>query len=193
MASSSSLSRKQEILQKAAHLFNARGYSAVTMRDLADALDIKASSLYNHIKGKQEILQLLILPLAEEFTGGILAITESDKPVRIQLEEAIQQHIKLSKDHGIHLSTLYNDWMHLEGEGYDRYIDYRNAYDEAFNSLIDRAIIEKEIKAADREIIVFNLLSTLRSIHRWMLRRGPTAIARLETSLPDMLLNGIQA
>ena len=46
--------RKQEILTAAAQLFKAKGYSAVTMRDLAQALDIKAASLYNHIKSKQE-------------------------------------------------------------------------------------------------------------------------------------------
>ena len=47
--------RKTEIINVAAQLFKEKGYSAVTMRDIAQAMDIKAASLYNHIKSKQEI------------------------------------------------------------------------------------------------------------------------------------------
>ena len=41
--------RKDEILIASAKLFKDKGYSAVTMRDLAQTLGIKAASLYNHI------------------------------------------------------------------------------------------------------------------------------------------------
>ena len=39
--------RKSEIVTISAKLFKEKGYSAVTMRDIAQALDIKAASLYN--------------------------------------------------------------------------------------------------------------------------------------------------
>ena len=52
--------RKEEILRVAANLFKKKGYSAVTMRDLAKAMGIKAASLYNHINSKQEILSVII-------------------------------------------------------------------------------------------------------------------------------------
>jgi AcrR family transcriptional regulator len=60
--------RKTEIVTVSAKLFKEKGYSAVTMRDIAQAMDIKAASLYNHIKSKQEILVLIIIEIAEEFT-----------------------------------------------------------------------------------------------------------------------------
>jgi AcrR family transcriptional regulator len=39
--------RKTEIVNVSARLFKEKGYSAVTMRDIAQAMDIKAASLYN--------------------------------------------------------------------------------------------------------------------------------------------------
>ena len=51
------ISRKDEIIKTAAKLFKEKGYSAVTMRDIATAMGMKAASLYNHIKSKQEILK----------------------------------------------------------------------------------------------------------------------------------------
>ena len=45
--------RKEEIVRTAEMLFKQKGYSAVTMRDIAQAMGIKAASLYNHIQSKQ--------------------------------------------------------------------------------------------------------------------------------------------
>jgi len=64
------LTRKEEIVIVAAKLFKEKGYSAVSMRDIAQQMDIKAASLYNHIKSKQEILSSLVLHVAEKFTNS---------------------------------------------------------------------------------------------------------------------------
>ena len=48
--------RKLEIITIASALFKDKGFSAVTMRDIAKAMGIKAASLYNHIKNKEELL-----------------------------------------------------------------------------------------------------------------------------------------
>ena len=71
--------RKEEIVRVAAQLFKEKGYSAVTMRDLAAEMGIKAASLYNHITSKQDILQTIIISLAEEFTEGMNKVIRSEK------------------------------------------------------------------------------------------------------------------
>lgn len=63
-------SRKQEIINAAAVLFKDKGYSAVTMRDLASAMGIKAASLYNHIQSKQEILSDIIIKSCRRILYG---------------------------------------------------------------------------------------------------------------------------
>ena len=47
--------RKKEIIKVASQLFKDKGYNAVSMRDIALALGIKAASLYNHIEGKKNL------------------------------------------------------------------------------------------------------------------------------------------
>jgi AcrR family transcriptional regulator len=51
--------RKLEIITIAAQLFKEKGYSAVTMRDIAQAMNIKAASLYNHLScaGSRKIMK----------------------------------------------------------------------------------------------------------------------------------------
>ena len=50
-------SKKDVITKKAALLFIEKGFSATSMRDIAEGVGIEAPSLYNHITGKNELLE----------------------------------------------------------------------------------------------------------------------------------------
>lgn len=47
---------RERVLSTAEKLFAERGYAAVTLRDIADALHIKQASLYYHVPGGKEAL-----------------------------------------------------------------------------------------------------------------------------------------
>ena len=51
---------KDKILKTSLKLFSAKGYKSTTVRDIAGAIGIKQSALYNHFKNKDEILETLI-------------------------------------------------------------------------------------------------------------------------------------
>lgn len=51
---------KEKILWEALELFSQRGYGAVSVRDIAGAVGVKESSLYNHFKSKREIFDTLV-------------------------------------------------------------------------------------------------------------------------------------
>ena len=51
---------KEKILKTALKLFSTKGYKATTVRDIAGAMGVKQSALYNHFKNKDEILETLI-------------------------------------------------------------------------------------------------------------------------------------
>ncbi len=51
---------RELIMQEALNLFADKGYAAVSMRDIATAVGIRASSIYNHFSGKQELFDALV-------------------------------------------------------------------------------------------------------------------------------------
>ncbi len=51
---------REIILQEALRLFSDKGYSAVSMRDIAESVGIRASSIYYHFSSKQELFEALI-------------------------------------------------------------------------------------------------------------------------------------
>jgi AcrR family transcriptional regulator len=65
--------RRKEILEAAARVFADQGYDSATTRDIAEAVDMGESTLYNYFQNKREILLAIIdLKRAEmdEFLSG---------------------------------------------------------------------------------------------------------------------------
>ena len=58
---------RQRILDSALELFSARGYDAVSVGEIAEAVGIRASSLYNHFPGKQAIFDAIVAESAARY------------------------------------------------------------------------------------------------------------------------------
>ena len=183
--------RKTEIINVAAKLFKEKGYSAITMRDIAQAMDIKAASLYNHIKSKQEILALIIIEIAEEFTNTISQIVISDDTNIQKLEKVIQLHIDITLRNSDALACLNNDWMHLAPAELNYFIKMREDYEDSFRSIIVNGIANGEIKNLNTEVIIFSILSTLRTLYLWYGKKKSLNPTVLKSNMKQVLLTGI--
>lgn len=184
------VTRKSEIIQIAAKLFKEKGYSAVTMRDIAKAVGIKAASLYNHINSKQEILKSIIISIAEEFTNGIHTINSSHLSNIDKLKQIIKLHVNITSQNTYGMASLNNDWMHLEGN-LDYYLDLRSKYEEQFRSILNEGIKTNEIVNSNVEVMLFSILSTLRSLYLWIPKKEDLNIDELSKNLSQVLINGI--
>jgi len=183
--------RKTEIRNVSATLFKERGYSAVTMRDIAQAMDIKAASLYNHIKSKQEILVLIIIEIAEEFTTVMNEIVASETSAIQKIERVIQLHIDITLRDSNALACLNNDWMHLTDSDLSYFVKMREDYEENFRTIVKKGIDDGEIKNLNLEVIIFSTLSTLRTLYLWYGKKKSPNPAVLKSNMIDVLLNGI--
>ena len=182
--------RKEEIIRIAAKLFKEKGYSAVTMRDLAKAMGIKAASLYNHINSKQDILNTIIISLAEEFTAGMKKVQSSDKNCIGKLKQIIELHVKISSQNIYGMASLNNDWMHLE-EQLDYYQKLRIDYEDDFRAILKEGIHTGEIVNANPEVMMFSILTTLRSLYIWIPKKEDLNLEELSSTLNKILIEGI--
>jgi len=183
--------RKLEIVSTAAKLFRKKGYNSVSMRDLAQALDIKAASLYNHISSKQEILAIIILEVAENFTEHINTVfPESINSVE-KLESVIENHIQITVEKTNALACLNNDWMHLKQSDLESYLVMRNAYEAKMRNIIEQGIQQKQLQDRNIDLVLFSLLSTLRTLHLWYSKNKETSPQLMFEEMKQNLLHGI--
>ncbi|MFY0629638.1 MAG: TetR/AcrR family transcriptional regulator [Flavobacteriaceae bacterium] len=182
--------RKEQIIKTAAKLFKEKGYSAVTMRDIAKALDIKAASLYNHITSKQDILKYVIISLAEEFTERMNVIyTSSDSNID-KLHQIVALHVDIAYRNPYQMSSLNNDWMHLEKDT-AYYLELRDSYEDNFRSIIKKGIQSGELIEANPEVVLFSILSALRNLYLWIPKKEDVNPTELSQNLSQVLIHGI--
>jgi AcrR family transcriptional regulator len=182
--------RKQEIIKVASDLFKEKGFSAVTMRDIARSVGMKAASLYNHINSKQEILKFIIISLAEDFTVEMNEIRSSELGSIEKLKKIIDLHVRISSNNTSGMASLNNDWMHLKDQR-DYYLTLRVNYENSFREIIEEGIRNRELIDGSSEIMLFSMLSTLRSLYLWIPHKEDLDIDELSASLSRVLLKGI--
>jgi AcrR family transcriptional regulator len=81
-----STSAKARVLDRAEHLFNDRGYTGVSMRDIADSLAIRQASLYYHVpEGKEQLYVEVATRSLRRHQAGIDQIVAEIQEKRLDL------------------------------------------------------------------------------------------------------------
>jgi AcrR family transcriptional regulator len=181
---------KELILKTSAKLFREKSYPQVSMRSIALELNVKASSLYNHIQSKDEILEGVIFQLVDIFMTTIEETSSKSIKVHDKLEEIIKTHIDIAVESPDSFATLNNDWIYLKGDKKVEFISSRNLYEKKLESILINGINSKEIRDANPKIIIYQLLSPLRNIHLWNKKNYMTT-QELKTQLPRLVLGGV--
>ena len=65
-------STKETIINKSLTLFSEKGFEGVSMREIAAAVGIKAASIYNHFKNKEEIFSSIIDEMSRRYEAAVL-------------------------------------------------------------------------------------------------------------------------
>lgn len=185
-------SKKEQIFQAARKLFRHKGYVASSMQDIANELNIKAASLYNHIQSKQEILHKLLIHGGELFAQGMTEIQESSLTAMEKLERLIVLHVRLSVAHTDLMALMMIEWRHLEEPALGRYKTLRDDYENDFREILKEAIIQEKLEGVHQEIALFSMLTTLQRFYAWYDKRSNMNVLDLEKHTVKCLLDGIR-
>jgi AcrR family transcriptional regulator len=100
---------RRQILTKAAELFLAKGYKGVSMKELAQAVEVTSAALYYHFpKGKEDLFTKMIQTVfVDEGLAGIDQTLAATQDVREQLTLLTSALLTLPLDE--RLSTLLRD------------------------------------------------------------------------------------
>lgn len=104
---------KQRILDKALELFSERGYDSVSVGEIADAVGIKAPSLYNHFASKQAIFDALVESTAARYEADTDRLdihvqnAKTDIPVFTEIpEDALFEKVRQIFSYSLHDESI---------------------------------------------------------------------------------------
>lgn len=183
--------KKQEILEVAARLFRDKGYSATSMRDLAKAVDLKASSLYSHISSKEEILQEICFSTAHKFVDAIKEIEARELPALDKIKALIHLHTTVAATDLTSITSFNDEWRHLKEPQLSEFLDLRRYYEERFLAILSAGMDAGSIKKMEPQLVFYTMLSSIRWLYDWRLRKQAGLSSRHSEQISTILLSGL--
>lgn len=188
-----SATRKQAIQKTAAKLFKEKGYTATSMRHLAEGIGIEAASLYNHISSKEELLRGICFEVADAFVAHMDGVENSSLTPAAQLEELIRFHIQMRLDHFEEVVVNNAEWQHMKDPHLTQFVQLRRNYQKRWETIIEKGIEQKLIKPLHPYITVLTILAAVRGVEYWHRSKRGITSETLEHEIMTMLNSAIQA
>lgn len=184
--------RRDELLAAAEKLFCQRGYQATSVRDIAEALEIRAGSLYAHIESKEDLLWEILRAAADRFFAAVDPIVDSDLVTVEKLKRAIAAHVRVITDSASAAAIYMNDWRHLSEPRRREFAERRDEYERIFRRLVHDAIREGLFGDVDEKFATLMILSSINWIYQWYRPDGPMTPEEIARRITDLLFNGLR-
>jgi hypothetical protein len=82
--------------------------------------------------------------------------------------------------------------MHLTDDELRYFIKMREEYEENFRKIISKGVLDGEIKSINQEVVVFSILSTLRTIYLWYDKTKSLDAKTLQNTIATVFLTGVK-
>ena len=184
--------KKELIIQKASALFKKKGYSATSMRELAESVGVEAPSLYNHIGSKSELLQAICLKVANEFTSQLDETESSRFGSSIdKIESIIRFHIHMMLEEYDEVFVANHEWKQLPEPHLSNFLNQRRSYEKRLVAIVEQGIKLNDIKHINPYVAVLTMLASVRGLEFWLRHKKNISVQVLEDDMVSHLLNGI--
>ncbi len=184
--------KKQMILEAAARSFRDKGYPATSMRDLAQAVNLKASSLYNHIGSKQEILREICFDNARHFLSGMEEIEKMNAGSLEKIEALIKLHIQVATEDITSVTAFNDEWRHLQEPELSEFVKLRRNYENRFKAIIENGIREGCLARVEPVVALYTILSSVRWLYDWYKPERKPGLQSIQEQIISLLLRGIR-
>ena len=187
------MTSKQKIFEEAARLFQEKGYLAANMRELAERVDLKASSLYSHIGSKEELLQKICFDSARAYLAGMDQVEDSMVGPVEKVRALISLHIRIATEDVTSVTIFSDEWRHLSEPYLSEFLQMRKDYEKRFSKILQQGIEQGVFAPMNVTVGLFTILTSLRWLHRWYPEKRGISVKSLEAEILQVIFKGIAA
>ncbi|MBB0231699.1 TetR/AcrR family transcriptional regulator [Streptomyces calidiresistens] len=167
----------QTLLRVAVEVFNERGYDGTSMEHLSRAAGITKSSIYHHVRGKEELLRLAV----DHALEGLFAVLEEPDALRgpavDRLEYVVRRTVEVLVERLPYVTLLLRVRGNTDTEV--RALERRREFDQRVTELLRRAAAEGDLRSdVDPRLATRLVFGMVNSVAEWYRpRRGDEGAA----------------
>jgi AcrR family transcriptional regulator len=161
------MSKKIEIMRRAAEIFAKKGFSETALQDIAEASGVKREAVYHYFRDKTEILYNIIKPQSEALLESILFIANSSAPPNDKIRKAIRNHLNRFNPNYFEMVVAYRELIVKTNELTELRKIWKE-YERVWNDIIEEAQGSGEIRPEfNSKVLTFSILGMCNSLSTW--------------------------
>jgi AcrR family transcriptional regulator len=181
--------RRDAVLRAAVQMFNARGFHATSLDDVAASLGISKPTIYHYLGNKDQVL-------LECVTIGLQQLLQASEVARSEpgtgadrLQNFLRRYAEINMD-DFGRCVVRTGEEALSPGSVRRFRDLKREIDAAMRSLIEEGIADGSIASVDPKMLAFTLAGALNWPARWHDPGGAKSPQELADELVAILTTG---
>ncbi|WP_187369300.1 TetR/AcrR family transcriptional regulator [Baekduia soli] len=180
---------RTQILDTAARLFYERGFSATSIRQIADAVGVSSSTLYHHFPGKQGVLDAVLTRFANDFVATMLpAVRDPEASPTERVRNAVHAHIAISAARHAELLLGHPIDHALSPAQKERWLRGKRDYHDAMRATVAEGVASGEFRVADVTIATLAMMDMLNGVRDWYRPDGRLSLEEVSAVYVELAL-----
>jgi AcrR family transcriptional regulator len=184
--------RFQEILDAAAETILAKGYSATSIQDIADAVGILKGSLYHYVRSKEDFLFAIIKDVYDAALAEIAPIVASTDGALERLRAFVDTHVHFGVRHLTAFTIQVRELPRLSPQRREEITKGGDAYLGALRTILrdgqKEGVIDKKL---DVRLTSFVILGELNYLTTWYNPQGRMSPERISANYSGLILSSV--
>ncbi|HZV51938.1 MAG TPA: TetR/AcrR family transcriptional regulator [Candidatus Dormibacteraeota bacterium] len=160
------LERREEILAKASEVFDAKGYDAGTLEDVAQAMGMRKAGLYHYVRSKSHLLFLLFDRAWELGFQRIADVPAIEDPGE-RLAELIRRHVGLVAERKSLFTVFFGHRPRFDDAAEQTFLEKERRYVGVFARAVRDAAEAGLIPRVDPRRGAMALLGMTSWVYKW--------------------------
>ena len=148
----------EEVLDKAAALFAARGFAATSLKDVADAVGLSRSSIYYYYPNKEALLAELIRGVTLPIANMLREVGNKGLPPTAAIGEVVRRLVLWVADPRTHFRLMDRSEAELPPAIARVHATAKRQILNELIKLVDAAVLAGEARAVDSRVTAFSII-----------------------------------
>ena len=182
------------LLDVAVAVFNERGYDGTSMEDLARAAGITKSSIYHHVKSKEELLERGVNRALDALNGSLDAMEAASVEVSAleRVEQAVFHAVEILVEELPYVTLLLRVRGNTEAERAAQ--ARRREIDRRFAGFVERAVAEGSLRAdVDPHLASRLVFGMVNSVAEWYRAGHAESAEGVASAVMHLVFDGLRA
>ncbi|HEX7784385.1 MAG TPA: TetR/AcrR family transcriptional regulator [Sphingobium sp.] len=182
--------KRQAVLRAAVRMFNARGFHATSLDDVAASLNISKPTIYYYLGNKDQVLLECLTRGLGELAQAAEQVREAEGSGLDRLRAFLMLYAKVNMDDFGRCVIRTGD-EYLAPKNAEQFRILKRRIDGVMRALITEGIQDGSIRAGDVKMIAFTLAGALNWPARWHHADGADSPEQIARSMIEILTAGL--